>query len=208
MSSDKFFSIAKNDLFPICRSITGKGIRKTLQIIKKEFPILKIHKIKSRTKVFDWTIPPEWNLYDGYILDKYNKKIVDFKKNNLHIVGYSTPINKFLSKKKLFKHIYSLPNLQNAIPYITSFYKKRHVWMFVILNICVSDTHPIEFANSVQIELFVCSFDVSQTWRSGGIKGCKRLPHAQPGFCATCDPILRTSYFFCFWSGYDSFAQT
>ena len=130
MSSDKFFSIAKNDLFPICRSITGKGIRKTLQIIKKEFPILKIHKIKSRTKVFDWTIPPEWNLYDGYILDKYNKKIVDFKKNNLHVVGYSAPINKFLSKKKLFKHIYSLPNQQNAIPYITSYYKKT--WGFCV----------------------------------------------------------------------------
>ena len=130
MTSDKFFSIAKNDLFPICRSLTGKGIRKTLQIIKKEFPILKIHKIKSGTKVFDWTIPPEWNLYDGYILDKYNKKIVDFKKNNLHVVGYSAPINKFLSKNKLFKHIYSLPNQQNAIPYITSYYKKT--WGFCV----------------------------------------------------------------------------
>ena len=86
MSSDKFFSIAKNDLFPICRSLTGKGIRKTLQIIKKEFPILKIHKIKSGTKVFDWTIPPEWNLYDGYILDKYNKKIGIIENTDVHVL--------------------------------------------------------------------------------------------------------------------------
>ena len=150
MSSDKFFSIAKNDLFPICRSLTGKGIRKTLQIIKKEFPILKIHKIKSGTKVFDWTIPPEWNLYDGYILDKYNKKIVDFKKNNLHVVGYSVPINKFLSKKKLFKHIYSLPNNQNAITYITSYYKKT--WGFCVSSIfrCIAPLETLEFLRDYQ----------------------------------------------------------
>ena len=130
MSSGKYYSIAKNTLFPICRSLTGSGVRKTLKIIKKEFSSLKINKVASGTKVFDWTVPPEWNISDGYILDKYNKKIVDFKKNNLHIVGYSTPINKFLSKKNLFKHIYSLPSQRNAIPYITSYYKKN--WGFCI----------------------------------------------------------------------------
>jgi len=130
MSSDKYYSIAKNDLFSICRSITGNGVRKTLEIIKKEFPILKIHKVKSGIKVFDWVIPPEWNINDGYILDKYNKKIVDFKKSNLHVVGYSIPINKFLSKKNLLKHIHSMPNQQNAIPYITSYYKKT--WGFCV----------------------------------------------------------------------------
>ena len=126
MSSDKYYSIAKKNLFSICRSLTGNGVRKTLQVIKKEFKNLKIHKVKSGTKVFDWTVPPEWNISDAYILDKYNKKIVDFKKNNLHIVGYSIPTKKLLSKKKLLSCIHSLPNQPNAIPYVTSYYKKTY----------------------------------------------------------------------------------
>lgn len=126
MSSDKYYSIAKNNLFSICRSLTGNGVRKTLQVIKKEFKNLKIHKVKSGTKVFDWTVPPEWNISDAYILDKYNKKIVDFKKNNLHVVGYSIPTKKLLSKKKLLSYIHSLPNQPNAIPYVTSYYKKTY----------------------------------------------------------------------------------
>ena len=133
MLSDKYYSIAKNSLFPICRSITGDGVRKTLQIIKKEFPLLKIHNVKSGTKVFDWKIPPEWNISDGYILDKNNKKIIDFKNNNLHVVGYSTPINKFLLKRNLFKHLHTLPKQQKAIPYVTSYYKKN--WGFCISHL-------------------------------------------------------------------------
>jgi len=133
MLSDKYYSIAKNILFPICRSITGDGVRKTLQIIKKEFPLLKIHNVKSGTKVFDWIIPPEWNISDGYILDKNNKKILDFKANNLHVVGYSTPVNKLLLKRNLLKHLHSLPKQQRAIPYVTSYYKKN--WGFCISHI-------------------------------------------------------------------------
>ena len=81
---NKYYKLAKNILFPICRSITGQGIKKTLSIIKRQFPKLKIVKIKSGTKVFDWKIPPEWNIFDAYIVDENNKKIIDFKKNNLH----------------------------------------------------------------------------------------------------------------------------
>ena len=120
----KYYQLAKHSLFPICRSLTGNGVRKTLKIIKREFPKLKICKIRSGTKVFDWNVPPEWNVKDAYILDKNNKKIVDFKNNNLHLVGYSTPINKFFLKKELFNHIHSLPKQPKAIPYITSYYKK------------------------------------------------------------------------------------
>ena len=130
MSVKQYYRLAKNTLFPICRSITGDGIKKTLKIIKKEFPKLKIYKILSGTKVFDWNVPPEWNIKDAYILDKNNKKIVDFKKNNLHIVSYSIPINKFFSKKELLKHIHSLPKQPKAIPYITSYYKRY--WGFCV----------------------------------------------------------------------------
>ena len=130
MTINKFYNIAKKKIFPICRSLTGIGVRKTLNIIKKEFSNLKIKKIKSGSKVFDWKIPPEWNIKDAYILDKNNKKIVDFKKNNLHLVGYSEPINKYFSKKNLLKKLHSLPNQPKAIPYITSYYNKY--WGFCI----------------------------------------------------------------------------
>ena len=130
MSVKKFYKLAKNELFPICRSITGNGVRKTLKIIKKQFPRLKLHEVPSGTKVFDWNVPKEWNIDDAYVIDKNKKKIIDFKKNNLHLISYSIPINKILTKKKLFKNIHSLPKQPKAIPYITSYYKKY--WGFCI----------------------------------------------------------------------------
>jgi len=126
----KYYNLGKHRLFPICRSITGSGVRKTLKIIQKEFPKLKIKNIKSGTKVFDWNVPPEWNVTDAYITDKNGLKIIDFKKNNLHLFGYSTPLKKTLTKKNLFKNLYFLKNQPSAIPYITSYYKKR--WGFCV----------------------------------------------------------------------------
>ncbi len=130
MTVKKYYNIAKTKLFPITRSLTGDGVKKTLNIIKKEFPKLKIKKFKSGTKVFDWNIPEEWNVKDAYIIDKYNNKIIDFKKNNLHLVGYSIPIKKNITKKELFKNLFFLKNQPKAIPYITSYYKRR--WGFCI----------------------------------------------------------------------------
>ena len=130
MSIIKYYNIAKKELFPLTRSLTGEGVRKTLNIIQKEFPKLKINKLKSGTKVFDWNIPEEWNVTDAYVIDKYKNKIIDFKKNNLHIVGYSIPFKKNLSKKEFFKNLYFLRSQPKAIPYITSYYKKR--WGFCI----------------------------------------------------------------------------
>jgi len=126
----KYYKIAKKNLFTINRSLTGKGVVKTLNIIKKNIPKLKIKKIKSGTKVFDWNIPPEWNVTDAYVLDKKGFKIINFKKNNLHLVGYSAPLNKTMKKKDLFKNLHFLKNQPNAIPYITSYYKK--IWGFCI----------------------------------------------------------------------------
>jgi aminopeptidase-like protein len=138
MSSNKYYKLAKNVMYPICRSLTGAGTKKTLQIIKREFPKLRIHKVKSKTKVFDWRIPSEWNVKNAFVLDKNNRKIIDFKKNNLHLVGYSIPINRKISKKELFKHLHSLPEQPNAIPYITSYYSKY--WGF-----CISHDEKIKF---------------------------------------------------------------
>ena len=115
-------------LYPINRSITGKGLRKTLDLIKKKIPLKKNY-FKSGKKVFDWVIPKEWDIKKAYILDlKNKKKYADFNKNNLHIVGYSSPINKIISTDELKKNIYTDKKNKNAIPYVTSYYKKT--WGF------------------------------------------------------------------------------
>ena len=87
MTIKKYYNLAKKKLFPLNRSLTGEGTLKTLKIIKKEFPKLRLNKIQSQTKVFDWKIPEEWNVKDAFIIDKFDKKIIDFKNNNLHLVG-------------------------------------------------------------------------------------------------------------------------
>ena len=116
------------DLFPICRSLTGKGTLKTLNYLKKINPEFKLVKFKTGQKVFDWAIPQEWNIEDAYIEHESGKKFASFKKNNLHIVGYSHPINKIISKRDLLKNIYTSKKNPNLIPYITSYYEKR--WGF------------------------------------------------------------------------------
>ena len=126
----KYFELGRKKLFPICRSLTGQGVKKTLNIIKNEFPSLKIKKIKSGLKVFDWKIPDEWNIKDAYVKDKYRRKIIDFKKNNLHLIGYSQPVKKKITKKELYKNIFFLKSQPDAIPYITSYYKKY--WGFCL----------------------------------------------------------------------------
>ena len=138
MFINKYYKLAKFNLFPICRSLTGRGIKKTLKIIKNEFSDLKIYSIPSGTKVFDWNVPSEWNVTDAYVLDKDNKKIINFKLNSLHLIGYSIPVNKILNKIQLFKNLYSLPKQPEAIPYITSYYKKY--WGF-----CITHNKKIEF---------------------------------------------------------------
>ena len=124
MSITKYYNLIKFKIFPICRSITGDGVRKTLKIIKNQFPKLKIYNIKSGTKVFDWKIPSEWNIKYAYVLDKNNKKIIDFNENNLHVVNYSIPTNKILNKKELLSRLHTIKKLPSAIPYVTSYYKK------------------------------------------------------------------------------------
>jgi len=133
MSIKKYYNFAKHNLFNLNRSITGKDTKKTLKLIKKKLPNLKLKFYSSGEKVFDWKVPNEWNIKDAYIIDKNGKKIVNFKSNNLHIVGYSKPINIILKKKDLLKKLYSLPKKPNAIPYVTSYYKKD--WGFSITDL-------------------------------------------------------------------------
>lgn len=123
----QMFEMAK-ELFPICRSITGNGVRQTFDILKKKIPQMQLFEVPSGTQVFDWTIPNEWNINAGYIEDEEGNKIVDFKDNNLHVLGYSVPVDEWVSLEELSEHIYTLPEQPDLIPYCTSYYKER--WGF------------------------------------------------------------------------------
>jgi len=118
------------DLFPICRSITGEGTRKTLSYFTKLNPEFKRIKFKTGQKIFDWVIPKEWNIKDAYIEHESGKRFAEFKKSNLHIVGYSTPLKKTIPKNKLLSHIYTQKDQPNSIPYVTSYYQET--WGFCL----------------------------------------------------------------------------
>ena len=116
-----------SELYPICRSITGNGVRETLKIISSHIP-LRTYEIPTGTKVFDWEVPKEWNIKDAYIKDSKGNKIVDFKRLNLHVLNYSTPVNKHVTLDELKKHIFTIPDQPDLIPYKTSYYNEN--WGF------------------------------------------------------------------------------
>tara|TARA_B100001248_G_scaffold258954_1_gene244146 strand:- start:1740 stop:3002 length:1263 start_codon:yes stop_codon:yes gene_type:complete len=115
------------NLYPICRSITGKGIEDTLNYIKSEISIT-IHKVETGTEAFDWKVPKEWNIKDAYIKNSKGEKILDLNDHYLHVLNYSIPINKKVDLNELKEHIFTLPDLPNYIPYKTSYYKEN--WGF------------------------------------------------------------------------------
>ena len=123
---DQIFALAVK-LYPICRSITGDGVRETLREISTYID-LHLHEVPTGTPVFDWTIPREWNIRDAYIKDARGEKIVDFARSNLHVMSYSTPVRKKVSLAELRKHVYTLPDQPDLIPYRTSYYAEN--WAF------------------------------------------------------------------------------
>lgn len=116
-------------LWPICRSITGDGLRESFRILQEIIPF-EITEVPTGTKVLDWVIPQEWNIKDAYIICPDGRKIADFKSNNLHVINYSIPVNKQLTYEDLLPHLNTLPDKPNAIPYLTTYYKQT--WGFCL----------------------------------------------------------------------------
>lgn len=144
----KIYDLA-GKLFPICRSITGNGFRSSLEIICGIVPEIQVFEVPSGTEVFDWTVPKEWNIRGGWIRSLQGETVIDFKDCNLHVLGYSVPIHKTVSRDELLEHVYTQPERPDWIPYVTSYYKER--WGF-----CMSENQKQSLTDAVY-EVFIDS---------------------------------------------------
>lgn len=138
-------------LYPICRSITGNGVRDTLKLIKEHIP-LTVHEVPTGTKVFDWNVPREWNINDAYVKNANGERVIDFRKSNLHVVGYSIPVHTKMSLPELKKHLHTLPDHPDWVPYRTSYYKEY--WGFCLshneLQKFQEDTYEVFIDSSLE----------------------------------------------------------
>jgi len=117
------------DLYPICRSITGDGLRETLRLVQKQIP-LELREVPTGTQVFDWTVPKEWNIRDAFVKNTKGERVIDFQKSNLHVVNYSVPVRRRMTLAELKDHLFTLPAHPDWIPYRTSYYKES--WGFCL----------------------------------------------------------------------------
>lgn len=156
-----------SDLFPICRSITGEGVRTTLRILQKRIPLL-IHEVPSGTQVFDWTVPLEWNISDAYIKNLIGQRVVDFQKSNLHVVNYSRPVNRRMTLEELRPHLHSLPDRPDWIPYRTSYYKDS--WGFCLSHHDVQRLEDSEYDVCIDASLAPGSLTYGEYFIPGSVE--------------------------------------
>jgi aminopeptidase-like protein len=144
----EIYSLASR-LFPLCRSITGKGVRQTLDILG-DYIDLDRKRIASGTVVFDWTVPKEWIARDAYIVDPFGNRIADFKTNNLHLMSYSVPVRRVMPLSELREHIYTLPAQPDLIPYKTAYY--TDAWAFCMTHNAFKDLKDGDYEVVVDTE--------------------------------------------------------
>ena len=164
MIGNKMHGLAEK-LFPINRSLTGNGVRETLSILNEYIKDLVLFEVPSGTQALDWIVPKEWSIVSGHILTPSGRKICDFNENNLHIVGYSTPVDDSISLVELDKHLYSLPDQPDAIPYVTSYYAER--WGFCLPH----KQRMLLEEGTYKVEIDSCLFDGHLTYGELIIKG-------------------------------------
>ncbi len=169
------------ELYPICRSITGKGFRKTMEIIRNHIPV-EIREVPTGTEVFDWVVPKEWNIRDAYVKNSKGEKVIDFQKSNLHVVNYSTPVRGEFSLSELKDHLFTIPDHPDWVPYMTSYYREN--WGF-----CLSHNELLKFEEGVYQVL------IDSTLEDGCLTyGEFCLPGDRPGevllSCHACHPSL------------------
>ncbi len=152
------------ELYPICRSITGEGVRETLRIIQKRVP-LEIQEVPSGTKVFDWTVPPEWNVTDAYVMNREGKRVIDFQSHNLHLMSYSVPVRKKMTLEELRPHLFSLPAHPEWIPYRTSYYKEN--WGFCMRHVDFEELSDEEYDVVIDSTLQAGSLTYGQLYLPG-----------------------------------------
>ncbi len=138
------------ELFPICRSITGNGLRESLKIIQRHIP-LELHEVPTGTQVLDWTVPREWNIRDAWIKGPDGQKIVDFRQCNVHVMSYSTPVHQKMPLEELKAHLYTLPDYPDWVPYLTTYYSPR--WGFCVSHRQFESLPPGEYEVMIDASL-------------------------------------------------------
>ena len=154
------------DIFPICRSITGEGVRQTLDYLQKKCKtVIDIEEIPTGTPVFDWTVPREWEITEAYLEGPDGDRIVDLKDNNLHLVGYSIPTDTVLPLDQMLEHIYSLEGQPDVIPYVTSYYKEG--WGFCMTDDMKKSLKPGNYHAVIRSRLFGGSLTYGEIYIPG-----------------------------------------
>jgi aminopeptidase-like protein len=166
------------ELYPICRSITGDGVRQTLDIIGNSIP-LDIHAVPSGTAAFDWTVPKEWKIAEAYVEDEDGRRVIDFADHNLHVVSYSAPVDTVMTLEELQAHLHSDPAHPDVVPYRTSYYKED--WGF-----CLADAVRAKLkSGKYKVRIDSALFNGELNWGKLLSKARQRTKSSSPRISAT-----------------------